>query len=93
MRTFILRRLLQSVVVLLFISALIYFILNLVPGGPFDMMKLSSSKITQAAIDRLNNLLGLDKPIYERYFLWLNNVVHGNLGSSWTAAPGKSVPR
>jgi len=91
MRTFILRRLIQSVVVLLFISALIYFILNLVPGGPFDLLKVGNPRITQAHIERLNALLGLDKPIYERYFLWLNNVIHGNFGQSWTTAPGRAV--
>lgn len=91
MRTFIVRRLLQSLVVLLFISALIYFILNLVPGGPFDMLKVANSRITAAHIERLNSLLGLDKPVGERYFLWLQNVVRGDLGTSWTTAPGRNV--
>jgi peptide/nickel transport system permease protein len=64
-----------------------------VPGGPFDLVRLGSSKITQAAIDRLNALLGLDKPVQERYFLWLSNILHGNLGTSWTTAPGRPVAR
>src|SRR5512136_718957 len=49
---YITRRLIQSVVLLLFISALIYAILNLVPGGPFDMLRASNSRITQSQIDR-----------------------------------------
>src|SRR5512136_1514904 len=63
MTTFIMRRLIQSVVVLFFVSILIYLILNIVPGGPFDMLKLSNPRIGQSHIDRLNALLDLDKPL------------------------------
>jgi peptide/nickel transport system permease protein len=64
MTNFIVRRLIQSVILLFFISALIYVILNLVPGGPFDMLKASNPRITQSQIDRLNALLDLDKPLF-----------------------------
>jgi peptide/nickel transport system permease protein len=64
MTTFIVRRLLQSFVLLFFISALIYTILNLVPGGPFDMLSQSNPRITRSQIDRLNALLDLDKPLF-----------------------------
>jgi peptide/nickel transport system permease protein len=63
MTNFIVRRLLQSIVLLYFISMLIYVIINLVPGGPFDLLALSNPRITQSQIDRLNTLLDLDKPI------------------------------
>ncbi len=64
MTNFIIRRLFQSFILLFFISALIYTILNLVPGGPFDMLKASNPRITQSQIDRLNALLDLDKPLF-----------------------------
>lgn len=63
MTTFIIRRLIQSVFLLFFISVLIYVIINLAPGGPFDMLKLSNPRMTQSMIDRLNALLDLDKPL------------------------------
>ncbi len=63
MTTFIIRRLIQSVVLLFFVSILIYIILNIVPGGPFDMLKLSNPRLGQSHIDRLNSLLDLDKPL------------------------------
>src|SRR5512136_2380481 len=63
MTTFIMRRLIQSVVVLFFVSILIYLVLNIVPGGPFDMLKLSNPRLGQSHIDRLNALLDLDKPL------------------------------
>jgi peptide/nickel transport system permease protein len=63
MTNFIIRRLFQSVILLFFVSLLIYLILNIVPGGPFDMLKLSNPRLGQSHIDRLNSLLDLDKPL------------------------------
>ncbi|MEJ5197945.1 MAG: ABC transporter permease [Anaerolineae bacterium] len=63
MTTFIIRRLIQSVVLLFFVSILIYIILNIVPGGPFDLLKLSNPRLGQSHIERLNALLDLDKPL------------------------------
>ena len=70
MRTFLLRRLVQNLILLLFISALVYFILYLVPGGPFDSLRQASSSSAaaqEAQIKRLNQLLGLDLPFDVRY--------------------------
>ncbi len=91
MRNFVIRRVFTAFILLFFISALIYFILNLVPGGPFDLLKASNPRITADHIRRLNALLGLDKPWYERYFLWLGNLAQGNWGNSWTVQAGTSV--
>jgi peptide/nickel transport system permease protein len=63
MTGYIIRRIAQSLVLLFFISILIYVVLNLVPGGPFDMLRLNNPRITQSMIDRLNALLDLDKPL------------------------------
>jgi len=63
MTNFIIRRVFQSFLLLFFISILIYIIINLVPGGPFDMLALSNPRITKSQIERLNALLDLDKPI------------------------------
>ncbi len=63
MSRFIIRRVIQSLLLLLFISMLLYLILNLVPGGPFDMLRTANPRITQTQIDHLNQLLDLDKPL------------------------------
>jgi peptide/nickel transport system permease protein len=63
MSSYITRRLIQSVFLLFFVSLLIYLIINLVPGGPFDLLRQANPRITQSHIDRLNALLDLDKPI------------------------------
>jgi peptide/nickel transport system permease protein len=63
MMNYLIRRLIQSIALLLFISMLIYVVINLVPGGPFDLLRQSNPRITQSHIDRLNAMLDLDKPI------------------------------
>src|SRR5687767_1836955 len=96
MRTYLIRRLVQNAILLLFISALVYFILYLVPGGPFDNLRqgpVDSAAATEAQIKRLEQLLGLDKPFHERYFHWLRNVARGDWGMSWTVAFGQPVWR
>ena len=91
MRNFIVRRLFQAFILLFFISALIYFILNFVPGGPFDLLRVSNPRVTQDSINRLNALLGLDKPVYERYFIWLGKLLQGDWSTSWTVSIGRPV--
>ncbi len=63
MSAYIVRRTAQSLLLLFFISMLIYVVINLVPGGPFDLLRLSNPRITQSMVDRLNRLLDLDKPL------------------------------
>ena len=63
MTNFIIRRLIQSFILLFFVSVLIYVILNVVPGGPFDLLRQSNPRLGQSHIDRLNALLDLDKPL------------------------------
>ena len=58
MRAFLLRRLLQNAILLLFISVIVYGILYLVPGGPFDQLNFGATSATAAAaqVKRLNEL-------------------------------------
>jgi peptide/nickel transport system permease protein len=95
MRAFLLRRLVQNAILLLLISALVYFILYLVPGGPFDQLRAGASDAAaqEAQIRRLNQLLGLDRPLHERYLRWLGNAIRGDFGSSWSVAFGQPVGR
>src|ERR1044071_837368 len=91
MQTFIIRRLFQMAVLMLAISALVFLIINFAPGGPFDTLMFGTGQVTQAQIDRLNELIGLNRPWYERYFIWLGNVVQGDWGTSWGVAYGQPV--
>ncbi len=75
------RRTLQAIPLLLLISVILFVILNNAPGGPLAPY-LQNPHITPADIARLKHNLGLDKPIWFRYFVWLGHVVRGDWGYS-----------
>jgi peptide/nickel transport system permease protein len=88
--TFLVRRLIQLAFLLLLISVLVFGILQLVPGGPFDTL-LADPRISQADIDHLNKLIGLNKPLPQRYTEWLVRAVRLDWGDSWHVAFGQPV--
>ncbi|MAU06763.1 MAG: ABC transporter permease [SAR324 cluster bacterium] len=80
MSVFIIRRLLQSFVVVLVMSLLVFVGVNVV-GDPVDM--LVNPEADQAEIDRVIRDFGLDKPLPEQYGRFLLNALQGDLGKSF----------
>lgn len=80
MIVFIVRRLLQSLLVLLIVSLLVFSGVYAV-GNPVDV--LISPEATQAERAALIVSLGLDKPLWAQYLLFLQNALQGNLGVSF----------
>ncbi|WP_443645500.1 ABC transporter permease [Candidatus Ponderosibacter sp. Uisw_141_02] len=80
MTAFILRRSLQSIVVLLVMSLIVFVGVNLV-GDPVDM--LINPEADQAEIDRVIRDLGLDRPVSEQYWYFVVNAFQGDLGRSF----------
>jgi len=78
---FLAARLAQFVVVLIVVSAVAFLLLNHLPGNP--VITLLGPAATPQAVALLTQQLGLDKPAWLRYFIWLGNALHGNLGSSY----------
>jgi peptide/nickel transport system permease protein len=91
MTRFLVRRSIEMGVTLVLASMLLFGILNLAPGGPFDQTIATSHVQDRTYLERLNKLIGLDKPIHERYLIWVGNVLHGSLGESWNIARGQQV--
>jgi peptide/nickel transport system permease protein len=79
--TFVVRRILLSIPLLLFISVAIFGILSQAPGGPLTPY-LQNPHITEADIVRLKHNLGLDQPVPIQYLHWLGQVVRGDFGYS-----------
>jgi peptide/nickel transport system permease protein len=77
---FVIRRILQSVVVVLVMSLVVFVGVHLV-GDPVHI--LISDDMTQAEIDAFIHRLGLDRPVYEQYFHFLANAARGDLGNSF----------
>ena len=64
---------------IVFASALTFFFVNLAPGGPASIMRFD---VTAEQRDTLIRLMGLDRPVPQRYVEWLAGAVHGDLGTS-----------
>jgi len=77
---FVIRRILQSLVVVLVMSLVVFVGVHLV-GDPVHI--LISDEMTQAEIDAFIHRLGLDRPVYEQYFHFLGNALRGDLGNSF----------
>jgi len=79
--TYVVRRTLTAIPLLLLISIILFWILNNAPGGPLAPY-LQNPHITPADIARLKHNLGLDKPIWFRYIVWLGQIFRGDFGYS-----------
>lgn len=80
MLSFILKRLVHSVFVIIGVTIIIFMLLKLAPGNPARLMLPENA--TDAQVHAMEIHMGLDKPLYEQYLLYMNNVVHGDLGTS-----------
>src|SRR5882724_10668557 len=79
MATYVLRRLLQSVLVLFGVTLLVYFIL-FQTGDPTFLSV--STDATQQEVDRVRHMLGFDRPWYVQYAEFLTKAVRGDFGTS-----------
>lgn len=84
MGTYILRRLLQTVLVIGFISYACFYLMTLMPGDPVELMIQSNPRVTSEDIARLRKLHDLDLPTYQRYYNWIAPIASGDLGYSRT---------
>ena len=82
MLTFLLRRLLALVPLMLVISFLTFVLLN-ASSGDYLTRLLDNPAVSEEHIEALRSQYGLDRPFIERYGLWLWNAVHGELGRSF----------
>lgn len=79
MGKYIIKRILIAIPVLIGITIIDYAIMCLA-GSPLEM--LQGSRISQAAVEAKEIALGLDKPFYIQYFIWLGQLLQGNMGYS-----------
>lgn len=83
MRTYLIKRILLMIPMLLGVTIISYFLMNLAPGDPVTMyVDYEKGPPSPEELQRVREQLGLDKPIIIRYVLWLKGVVTGDLGYS-----------
>jgi peptide/nickel transport system permease protein len=81
MGPYLIRRLLIGIPVLLGVTVINFFIINLAPGSPADLYLSPTS--TPEDIARTEAALGLDQPVYVQYLRWLGQLFQGDLGMSF----------
>ena len=84
MGSYILRRIIQTLLVIVLLSYVFYYLMAMMPGDPVDLMISSNPKITPEDVIRLKSLYGLDQPAYVRYGHWVHDLMNGDFGYSRT---------
>lgn len=84
MLTYIARRLLVIVPMAIGISFLIYLALDLSPGDAVSRMMSPERTVDPVKLEALRRALGLDQPLFVRYWIWISNVLQGNFGRTLT---------
>jgi peptide/nickel transport system permease protein len=77
---YVFRRILSTVPVLLGVSILIFSFIHMIPGDPAQAML--GERATPESLARIRTSLGLDKPIWEQYLIYMGKVLRGDLGTS-----------
>jgi len=80
-RTYALRRILQTIPILFIISLLLFFMVRAAPGGPLTAARRNPN-ITPEQIAKLEAKLGLDQPLPVQYAKWMGDMLQGELGES-----------
>lgn len=83
---YILRRILWAIPLLVFVSVVVYGLLELSPGGPTAMYLRRGGGISPEDIARMEAALGLGDPFYIKYLRWLGRVLQGDFGMAVTSS-------
>ena len=78
MAKYIFKRIIFGLATAFVVATLTFFIMNLVPGGPF----MAEKAITPQAQAALEAKYGLDKPLFQQYLTYMGDLLHGDLGDS-----------
>ncbi len=78
MGKYILKRIAMAIVTIFVVATLTFFLMNLVPGGPF----MSEKAVSPAAQAALEAKYGLDKPLFQQYLTYMGGILKGDFGDS-----------
>jgi len=80
MLKYIVKRILQMIPMMIILSIVVFCMVRLIPGDPVTMsLGMGAGK---EAIAAETARLGLDKPLWQQYFIWVKNLFHGDFGTS-----------
>ncbi len=81
--TYLAKRFLQSILIIFAILLINFIIINSAPGDPARFMGGEVALSSPQYVEAIKERWGLDKPIYERFFIYVYNLLHGDLGYSY----------
>jgi peptide/nickel transport system permease protein len=80
MLTHVLRRLAGAIPLVLGIATIVFFVLSLAPGDPAALY--AAPGVSPEALEQIRRNMGLDRPVHERYVLWMGSMLQGDFGMS-----------
>lgn len=80
MLSYVRRRLLMLIPLLVIVSILVFSMIHLMPGDPAEV--IAGEGATQEDIENVRRALGLDRPLHEQYLTWMANALRGDFGQS-----------
>ncbi len=80
MLKYTLKRMIGMIPTLIIVVTFVFFFIRLIPGDPARM--IAGEQATLEDVEAVRENLGLNKPIYVQYFIYLNGLLHGDLGTS-----------
>ena len=88
MKDYILKRLLLVIPTLFGITLITFLVIQLAPGSPVESRMsidqgIKSDQVTKQIVEQTKKLYGLDKPVHQRYFIWLRQIVTLDFGNSY----------
>ena len=88
--SYVFSRLGQACLTLIVISIVVFLLLRVFPGSPIDYYISINPFATEEFIEKMEQRMGLDKPLWRQYLTWLSQVARGDFGDS-LSRPGQSV--
>ncbi|MDO4284145.1 MAG: ABC transporter permease [Eubacteriales bacterium] len=82
MGSYVLKRLAQSLIVVVIVTVLVFGLMHLLPGDPIQIYLGDTA--TPEQISYYTQMFGLDQPLYVQYFKWISGLFHGEMGRSIT---------
>ena len=83
MLKYIVKRLWQTLIVIVIVMVAVFFLTELLPGDPVYIIT-GDATLAPEEYDIIYKELLLDKPVVQRFFIWLGNFLHGDFGTSYT---------
>jgi len=80
MKSYVIKRILNLILMLFAVSIIIFLLVRFIPGDPARTM--AGEHASPEILETMRKKWGLDKPIYEQYLIWLKYAIHGDFGQS-----------